>query len=49
MAQWFKNQTIIHADVCFISDLAQWIKGSSVAMSCGVGCKCGFGFAVAVV
>ena len=32
-----KNQTIIHGDVVLIPGLAQWVKGSGVAVSCGVG------------
>ena len=41
MAQWAKNSTSIHEDACLIPDLTQWVKGSSIAMSCGVGHKCG--------
>ena len=32
--------TTIHKDVCLIPVLTQWVKGSSVAVSCGVGCRC---------
>jgi len=32
-----KNPTSIHEDVCLIIGLAQWVKGSGVAVSCGVG------------
>ena len=37
VAQRLMNLTIIHEDVCLIPDLAQWVKGSSIAMSPGVG------------
>ena len=35
------NQTRNHKVVGSIPGLAQWVKGSSVAVSCGVGCRCG--------
>ena len=35
------NPTSTHEDASFISDLFQWVKRSRVAVSCGVGCRCG--------
>ena len=35
------NLTSIHEDTGSIPDLAQWLKGSSIAMSCGVGSRHG--------
>ena len=40
MAQWVKSPIGIHKDVGLIPDLAQWVKGSRVAMICGVGHRC---------
>ena len=35
------NPTSIHEDVGSNLGLAQWVKGSSIATSCGVGHRCG--------
>ena len=40
VVQWVKNLSI-HDNVGLIPGLAQWVKGSRVAASCGVGCVCG--------
>ena len=37
MAQWVENLTGIHQDTGLILSLYQWVKGSGVAMSSGVG------------
>ena len=39
MAQQVKNPNRIHKDLGSTPGLAQWVKGSGVVMSCGVGCK----------
>ena len=40
MAQQVKNLTGIHEDVGLFPSLAQWVKGSGVTTSCGVGRRC---------
>ena len=39
MVQQVKNLTSINEDVHSIPGLAQWVKGSSVAASCSIGCR----------
>ena len=41
MAQWLTDPTRNHGVVGSVPGLAQWVKGSGVAMSCGVGCRRG--------
>ena len=41
MAQRVKDYTSIHVDAGLIPGLVQWVKGSGVAMSCGIACRCG--------
>ena len=41
VVQWIKNLTSIHEDRNWIPGLAQWVKGSGVAVRCGVGRRCG--------
>ena len=33
------NPTSIHEDSSLIPGLTQWVKGSAVAVSCGIGCR----------
>ena len=40
MAQQVENLTSIHEDVSLIPGLTQWVKGSSVVVSCGIGLGC---------
>ena len=46
MAQWVKNLTVIHGNMGLIPGLSQWVKGSSIALSRGVCCRCGLGLAL---
>ena len=41
MAQWLTNPTRNYEVAGSVPALAQWVKGSGVAMSCGVGCRHG--------
>jgi len=41
VAHWVKNPTSIHEESGLISDLAEWVKGSGIAVSCSVGRRWG--------
>ena len=40
------NPTSIHEDVCSILGLTQWVEGSDIAVSCGVGHRHGWDLAL---
>ena len=39
MVQWLTNPTGNHEVVGSVPGLAQWVKGSSIAVSCGICCR----------
>jgi len=41
VAQWLTNPTRNDEVASSVPGLAQWVKGSGVAVSCGVGCRRG--------
>ena len=48
MAQWLRNPTRNHEVAGLIPSLTQWVKDRSIAVSCGVGHRCGSDPMVAV-
>ena len=41
VAQWVRNPARIYEEESLIPGLTQWVKGSSIAVSCGVVHRCG--------
>ena len=46
VALWVMNLNSINEDTGSLPGLAQWVKGLGVALSCGVGLRCGVAVAV---
>ena len=40
MAEWVKNPTSTREDAASITGLSHWVKGSGIAVSCGVSHRC---------
>ena len=41
VVQWLTNPTGNHEVAGSVPGLAQWVQGSGIILSCGVGCRCG--------
>ena len=46
VAQWVTNLISNHEDAGLIPCLTQWVKQSSIAMSCGIGRRCSLDLAL---